>query len=295
MGSQTGDDLMRATIKAVGFLLAMGAAATTTSAMADGSLKDAPAPAADAREFKFSWNAGYGTNYIFRGVSQSADRGSANGGIDLTYGIAYAGIALSTINFGKDAFNGKDIARLETDFYAGIKPVVGPVTFDIGVIAYTYPSAVYGVAHTFADSPTYVEGKLGASGEIYKNARIGTGSLGATLFYSPEYQFRSGHVTTLEATYSHAFNEVGKITPTFSALIGKQWGSSNLNYVGFFGNGNTSFTYWNAGMTFALDKWSLDLRYWDSDLKHNAGGAAFCTGSVFQCGSKFMGSIKYTY
>ncbi len=281
---------MKAMTKAFGLLLAMGAAAVATGAMADGSLKDAPAAGTDAREFKFSWNAGYGTNYVFRGVSQSADRGSANGGIDLTYGIAYAGIALSTINFGKDALNGKDVARLETDIYAGIKPVVGPVTFDIGVIAYTYPSAVYGLGHSFADTPTYVEGKLGASGGLYKG-----GTIGATLFYSPEYQFGAGRVTTLEGSFAHAFNEIKGITPTFSALVGMQWGSNNASYIANFGNGNTSFTYWNAGMTFALDKWSLDLRYWDSDLKHNAGGAAFCTGSVFQCGSKVMGSIKYTY
>lgn len=271
-------------------LLAVGTVFCASGAMADGSLKDAPAPASDAREFKFSWNAGYGTNYIFRGVSQSADRGSANGGIDLTYGIAYAGIALASINFGKDALNGKDIARLETDIYAGIKPVVGPVTFDIGIIAYTYPSAVYGLGHSFADTPTYVEGKLGASGDIYKG-----GTLGATLYYSPEYQFAAGKVTTLEVNFAHAFNEIGKVTPTFSALIGKQWGSNNASYLANFGNLDSGFTYWNAGMTFALDKWALDLRYWDSDLKHNAGGSAFCTGSVFQCGSKFMGSIKYTY
>lgn len=282
---------MKFMIGTAGFVMALGAALGSTSAMADGSLKDAPSPAAEAREFKFSWNAGVGTNYIFRGVSQSADRASVNGGIDLTYGIAYAGIALASINFGKDALNAKDIARVEADLYAGIKPVVGPVTFDLGVIAYTYPSAVYGtsVGHTF-DNPSYVEGKLGASGDLYKG-----GTIGATLFYSPEYQFKAGKVTTLEATFAHAFNEIGKVTPTFSALVGRQWGSSNASYLANFGNLDNGFTYWNAGMTFALDKWSLDLRYWDSDLKHNAGGSAFCTGSVFQCGSKVMGAIKYTY
>ena len=30
------------------------------------------------------------------------------------------------------------VANVEVDFYAGIKPVLGPVTFDLGVIHYAY-------------------------------------------------------------------------------------------------------------------------------------------------------------
>lgn len=270
-------------------------AGIVSAANADGSLKDAPAPAAEAREFKFSWNAGYSTDYVFRGVSQSAGRPSANGGIDLTYGIAYAGIALSTINFGRDSLTGpspnKNIARLETDLYVGIKPVVGPVTFDIGAIAYTYPGAVYGSGHTYADTPTYLEGKLGASGDIYKGATVGV-----TAYYSPEYQFKAGKVATFEGTFAHAFSEMNGITPTFSALVGVQKGNNSGSYVGNFGNGTDNLKYWNAGMTFGfLEKWSLDLRYWDSDLKGKVGGSSFCTASAFQCGQRYLGTIKYTY
>ncbi len=264
-----------------------------SAASADGSLKDdASAPSATAaREFKFSWNAGYSTDYVFRGSSQSAGRPSANGGVDLTYGIAYAGIALATTNFGRDALNNKDIARLESDFYVGIKPVVGAVTFDIGAIAYTYPGAVYGLGagHTY-DNPNYVEAKLGASGDIYKG-----GTLGATAYYSPEYQFRAGKVATFEGTFAHAFAAFNDVTPTFSALIGLQKGNNSASYLGNFGNQSDSFKYWNAGVTFVKDKWSLDLRYWDTDLSHNPGGSAFCTGSTFQCDQRFLGTIKYTY
>ncbi len=275
--------------------LALGCVASglfAAGASADGSLKDAPAPAvSDAREFKFSWNAGAATDYVFRGVSQSAGRPSANGGVDLTYGIAYAGIALSTINFGKDLANGHDIARLETDLYFGIKPVVGPVTFDIGAIAYTYPGAIYGVTHTYTDTPTYVEGKIGASGDIYKG-----GTIGATAYYSPEYQFRAGKVATFEGTFAHAFAEFNGITPTFSALVGLQKGNSTASYLGNFGNGTDNLKYWNAGVTFGfLEKWSLDMRYWDSDLKGKVGGSGFCTASTFQCGQRYLAAIKYTY
>ena len=152
---------------------------------------------------------------------------------------------------------------------------------------------MYGAApHTYADTPTYVEGKLGASGDIYKG-----GTIGLTGYYSPEYQFKAGKVGTIEATFAHAFSEINGITPTFSALLGYQKGStSNFSYLTNFGNGADHFKYYNAGMTFGfMEKWSLDLRYWNSDLRSNPGGAGFCTAGVFQCGQKVLGTIKYTY
>ena len=141
------------------------------------------------------------------------------------------------------------------------------------------------------NTPTYIEGKLGASGDIYKG-----GTIGGTAYYSPEYQFKAGKVATFEATFAHAFGELNKITPTFSALVGIQKGNSNASYLSNFGNGSDNLKYWNAGMTFGfLEKWSLDLRYWDSDLKGKVGGSTFCTGSTFQCGQRYLGTIKYTY
>jgi hypothetical protein len=147
------------------------------------------------------------------------------------------------------------------------------------------------VANTYLNTPNYIEGKLGASGEIYKG-----GTLGATAYYSPEYQFKAGKVATFEGTFAHVFKEFNGVTPTFSALFAVQKGNNTASYLGNFGNGTDNLKYWNAGMTFGFfEKWSLDLRYWDSDLKGKVGGSAFCTGSTFQCGQRYLGTIKYTY
>ena len=43
----------------------------------------------------------------------------------------YAGILGSSVHFGRDVLDNSNIAPAEVDFYAGYKPVVGPVTFDI--------------------------------------------------------------------------------------------------------------------------------------------------------------------
>src|SRR5204862_3642097 len=86
------------------------------------------AQAQDAPEFKAAFNIGANTDYVFRGVSQTDEDPSIFGGVDLTIGsIGYAGVWASNVDFG----NGTDA---EVDLYAGVKPEVGPVTLDLGVI-----------------------------------------------------------------------------------------------------------------------------------------------------------------
>ena len=89
------------------------------------------AQAADEAKVDLSVNIGVNTDYVFRGVSQTNEDPSVFGGVDATMGIGYAGIWVSNVDFG----NGTDA---EFDIYAGVKPVVGAVTFDLGVIYYGY-------------------------------------------------------------------------------------------------------------------------------------------------------------
>ena len=53
-------------------------------------------------------------------------------------------------------------------------------------------------------------------------------------------------------------------------------------------------------MTFTVDKISLDLRYWDTDVKDDNAGAGlnglgvnkFCTAKTFQCDENFVATVK---
>ncbi len=76
------------------------------------------------------------------------------------------------------------------DWYAGIKPKTGRITWDLGVIYYTYPNSTEAFA---GFDNNYVELKVGASAEIWKD-----GTLGVTVFFSPDYQFETGNVWTVE-------------------------------------------------------------------------------------------------
>jgi hypothetical protein len=111
----------------------------------------------------------------------------------------------------------------------------------------------------------------------------------------PDYTGETGAVYTLEGSFSQALPTImGRVTPTFSALIGYQKGlDSEYKSLGV-ANGDSSYLYWNAGVTFALDKnWSVDVRYWDTNIS-DAGG--FCSkASIFQCDERVVGTLKFTY
>jgi uncharacterized protein (TIGR02001 family) len=86
-------------------LRSLTAALLTSTAFAAGAIAaDAPAPAAPAAsEFKIAANIGVTSDYIFRGVSQNARSPAVQGGLDLSYGIFYAGVWASAVKFGDNS------------------------------------------------------------------------------------------------------------------------------------------------------------------------------------------------
>jgi uncharacterized protein (TIGR02001 family) len=102
---------------------------STSNSKAAEALKIGPA--------EISFNAGYMSNYVWRGDSQSSNDGSASFGVDaaLPYGI-YLGSWVASI----DSTVGGGSSQ-ELDFYGGIAKSFGPATLDLGYIAYTYPGA----------------------------------------------------------------------------------------------------------------------------------------------------------
>jgi uncharacterized protein (TIGR02001 family) len=255
-------------------------------AMADGMRRSVKDPKPEPRPCNLSANVALATQYVFRGVSQTAEGPAIQGGFDVTCNIFYAGVWASNLDWGADGA-GNDIANIEMDWYVGIKPVTGRITWDLGVIYYSYPGAADFIA---GRENNYVELKVGASAELWKD-----GTLGLTAFYSPDYQYEVDRVWTFEGTFSQVLPKFAIFTPTVSALLGYQTGHGN-DYATITGNGDTDFLYWNVGLTLGfLEKWSLDLRYWDTNLGSNAGGSAWCKGPIFQCDERFVGTLKFTF
>jgi hypothetical protein len=94
-----------------------------------------------------------------------------------------------------------------------------------------------------------------------------------------------GDSVTLEGTFAQALPKVSIFTPTFSATVG------NVNLT----DANFDYTYWNVGLTLGfMERWSLDLRYWDTNL--NEGDCAGVGGlGTNVCDGRFLGTIKYTF
>lgn len=255
-----------------GLGLAAALFAATASANADGSLKDAPAPDM-GRQLSFSANIGVTSDYIFRGFSQRQHDPALQGGVDVGYGIFYAGVWGSGVDFiaGDGGPNSGD-AHIEVDYYAGIKPVWGPVTFDFGAIYYSYP----GAEKLGGEDLDYFEVKAGASTTFNKFGLIGT------VYYSPEYTGGLGEAVTLEGGASYELPQIAGMTPSISALIGTTLFSddSSLDYM-----------YWNAGLGLAVtSNLALDFRYWGTDNEGFCDAAAI--GNL--CDDRFVASAKFT-
>lgn len=256
--------MMRSTAQAVAAAsMMMAALAVPASA---GSMKDEPV-AEEGRKLTWSFNIGGTSDYVFRGISQTQEDPTLQGGVDIGYGIFYAGVWGSGVDFVPGT--GPGDASVEVDFYAGIKPVWGPLTFDLGVIYYAYPSAKDAAAEL-----DYVEIKGGVSGSIQSL------SLGGTVFYSPDYTGELGSTWTLEGTAGYTLPAVGPLTPTISALIGTTL---------FDDNSALDYVYWNAGIAFAVEKFTFDFRYWDT----NSDGADFCAVQSL-CDERFVFTAKVT-
>lgn len=208
---------------------------------ADESLKGT-APA--GTQLEFSFNAGGTTDYVFRGFSQSDEKPAFFGGIDLTYGMFYAGVWASTLDFG----DGTD-ESVEVDLYGGIKKSYNGVEFDLGVIYYHYPNQTDGVLEQ-----DYVEIKFGTSAKVWNEI-----TLGATFYYSPEYYLQAGETLTSEGSFSLPL----------PAVMGHSFElSGTLGYLEFFdGPSSADYAYWNVGISKTLmEHFTLDVRYWDTDV-----------------------------
>ena len=75
-------------------------------------------------------NIAVGSNYMWRGATQTGDLSAVSGGVDYAtdFGLS-AGIWQSNLGSG----------QYEQDIYAGYSFDAGPVGLDVGVIAYMYP------------------------------------------------------------------------------------------------------------------------------------------------------------
>lgn len=180
-----------------------------------------------------SFNIGAASDYVFRGASQTDEDPQVFGGVDLTYGQFYAGAWASNVDF-------YDSTDAEFDLYAGFKPTLGAVSLDLAAIYYGYIDQPSGADYD------YFEFKAAAS------VPVGKGSLGAAVYYSPDFFGAVDDAFYYEVNGSYALTD--KIS--VSGALGRQ----ELEGPG-------DYTTWNVGLGFALNSHiGIDVRYHDTSV-----------------------------
>ena len=208
--------------------------------------------AADDTGPSVTFNIGAASDYVFRGASQTDENPQIFGGADVSMGQFYAGVWGSNVDFN-------DSTDAEIDVYAGFKPTLGAVSLDLAAIYYGYIDAPSGSDYGYAE--------FKAAGSV----PIGKGSLGAAVYYSPDF---FGSVD--EAVYYEVNGSIGLAEKfTISGALGRQ----ELKGPG-------DYTTWNVGVGYALnDHIGIDVRY------HDTGAHEF--GKLYD--SRGVVSLKATF
>jgi uncharacterized protein (TIGR02001 family) len=279
--------------------------------------KAPPAPEPSPWDVAFgSWVA---SDYNFRGITQSAHQPAVGVYFEPRYNInkdlqLYIGMGGESIDFPNHA-------AAEIDFYGGIRPTFGKLALDFGVWYYWYPggtcfnAAVIGCNANLPDG-NVVKGDLSFV-EVYAKATYNLTdafSFGGSFYYSPSV-LNSG----ADGEYLAGF--VKYVIPNLP--VPKDWGAYVSADVGhwFLGTSDAfygvvgfpagipykSYTTWDLGFGVTYKVFTLDFRYYDTDLNkgdcnaftsdHTASGVASTPinpggpGSNW-CGAAFIAKLS---
>ena len=224
------------------------------------SLSSVSATVVQAQQLEMSYNVGVTSDYVWRGFSQTNEGPAAQGGIDATYGMFYAGVWGSNLDFADLVPSGDSSADWEVDLVAGIKPKLGMFEFDLGLIYYMYPGASDSAAEY-----NFLELKAGVGTSFDKL------SVGATVYYSPETYAKGGSTWVYEGTAEYAL-------PMDFAVSG------TIGRYTYDDTPSSDYTYWNAGLSKSFgDHWTIDARYWDTNVDSTISD------------SRFVGSVNFSF
>jgi hypothetical protein len=283
----------------------------------------APAPAAPAAPpaitfdpfgsgFDYAFGAKAMSDYVSRGISQSARRPSGTAYGELRYGWFYAGVQPWSVNLPQDP-------AAEVDLYGGVRPSWGPVNLDFGYILYTYPGSHTqyflngGLVPGGTILPFYTPGAIATAPrnpqyfEVYAKGTYNVTdeiTVGGNLYYSPSWTGTGASGTYFSGTAKYAIpntdfsvsGEVGRyVFGTSKPLFGP------TTYI--------SYTTWNLGVSYLFNKIAtLDLRYYDTTLNRDAcfintsdpagnflAASPRAVGPSNWCGARFVASLSVDF
>jgi hypothetical protein len=273
-------------------------------------------------ELMTPWDIAFGaaimSDYHFRGITQSNHRPSVTAYFEPRYNLndslqGYVGLSGESITFANRAAS-------ETDFYGGIRPTFGKLALDFGAWYYWYPDGK--CFHNLIQDcfPSLTNGDVVKADlsfwEAYGKAIYAVNDqfwFGGAAYWSPSV-FNSGAEGTFLAGMAKYIlppvlpNGIGGF---ISADVGHWFlGTSDSFYAvqGFPGGiPYKGYTTWNVGLAFTWKQFTLDLRYFDTNLNKgdcNAFTKDFSAGGGFStpinpggpgsnwCGATFLAKLS---
>jgi Bacterial protein of unknown function (Gcw_chp) len=272
---------MESSMKPFFFAPALAAVVMTGAALAAEPPAPAPAPAPAtisfdplASGFDYAFGAKAMSDYISRGITQSAHRPSGTAYGELRYGWFYGGVQPWSVNLPQDP-------TAEVDFYGGVRPSFGPVNLDFGAIYYTYPGAhtQYFLNGTFVPGgtilPFFTPGSVPTAArnpsfwEVYAKVTYNiTDELtaGANLYYTRNWTNVGASGTYLSGTLKYA---IPNTDFSVSGELGREVLGTSKPFYG--PTTYVSYTTWNVGVSYLFQKIAtLDLRYYGTNLNKDA-------------------------
>ena len=276
------------------FAVVVASLGTATAHAADMAVKAPPAPPPPPSPWDVAIIGAVMTDYNFRGITQSNHQPSVQVGFEPRYNFSknlqgYFGVSGESIDF-------PNRAAAEIDFYAGIRPTFDKLVLDFGVWYYYYPGGqcfnTAALCSSLGDGPSvapslpngnvvkenvsFLEFYGKATYTLNDNVAFGGQIWGSPVFRDPGLAgvldsgaygiYYTGNLT-LTAPTTWLPNGLGAYA---SADVGWwQLGTSDAFYgvAGFPGGiPYTSYLNWDAGVGFTWKIFTLDLRYYQSNL-----------------------------
>ncbi|MBV8791646.1 MAG: hypothetical protein JO237_06295 [Pseudolabrys sp.] len=284
-------------------LIAAAALFAASSAFAADMKLVTKAPPPPPSPWDIAFGAALMSDYNFRGITQSAHQPSVAAYFEPRYNVNpnlqfYAGISGESIAF-------PNRAAAEIDFYGGIRPTFGPIAFDLGVWYYYYPGGQCFNSVPPGSADCAAQGVLPNGNvmkadvsfwEVYGKATYTVNpqfSFGGSVYYSPNVLNTGADGTYVAAT--------AKFTPAVTLPNGAgfyvsgdvgRWflGTSDAFYgVPAFPAGikYSDYTTWDIGFGFTWKVFTLDFRYYDTDLSQ-----ADCNAFTSDHTATFNGSFS---
>ena len=202
-------------------------------------------------ENSYTANVTLASDYVFRGISQTQERGAIQGGFDAAFenGI-YAGVWASNVNFDTGATG----TSSEVDYYGGYSGELGcgSCSYKAGFIYYRYEG------DTKYD---YIEAALSFT----------FGGLNVGVNYSPEY-LGDGTTDAIgdEVDFWYPYVNYSYALP-WDLTLALHAAYNKMGEEGVFEAGQDDYTEWSVGLVKAVGGFNLGVTYWDTNTHDLAG------------------------